>query len=60
MDKAKLQQARDYALSAKGSGMITRRGRLVLSWGDLTQKYDLKSTSKSIIRKSEPSIFVIR
>ncbi len=47
MDAAKLAQARDYALTGGGSGMIVRRGRLVLSWGDLRQRYDLKSTTKS-------------
>jgi CubicO group peptidase (beta-lactamase class C family) len=48
MDESLLKQARDYALAGQGSGFITRRGRLVLSWGDPKQRYDLKSTSKSI------------
>jgi len=44
-----LLQARDYAISTGGgSGYITRSGRLVLSWGSPTRKYDLKSTTKSI------------
>jgi len=43
-----LHQARDYALSGGGSGMITRHGRLVVLWGDVAERYDLKSTSKSI------------
>jgi CubicO group peptidase (beta-lactamase class C family) len=47
MDAAKLQQARDYALTGGGAGMITRGGKLVLSWGDVAQKFDLKSTTKS-------------
>ncbi len=47
MDAAKLAQARDYALTGGGSGYITRSGKLVMSWGSSTQKYDLKSTTKS-------------
>lgn len=47
MDSARLEAARDYALSAEGSGYITRHGRLVLSWGDVRQRYDLKSSTKS-------------
>jgi CubicO group peptidase (beta-lactamase class C family) len=47
MDAARLEQARDYALTGGGSGMITRHGRLVISWGDVRQRYDLKSTTKS-------------
>ena len=47
LDAAKLAAARDYALSANGSGYITRHGRLVLSWGDVRQRYDLKSSTKS-------------
>ncbi|MBU1190487.1 MAG: serine hydrolase [Gammaproteobacteria bacterium] len=42
-----LEQARDYALTAGGSGFITRGGKLVMSWGNTTQRYDLKSTTKS-------------
>lgn len=48
MDAKMLAQARDYALTAGGSGFITRHGKLVMSWGDTTQLYDLKSSSKSI------------
>ena len=43
----KLETARDYALSAGGSGCIVRHGRLVLTWGDARQLYDLKSSTKS-------------
>jgi CubicO group peptidase (beta-lactamase class C family) len=46
-DPAKLEAARDYALSAGGSGCITRHGKLVLAWGDTRQLYDLKSSTKS-------------
>jgi len=42
-----LDQARDYALTGQGSGMIVRRGYQVLTWGDQQQRYDLKSTTKS-------------
>jgi hypothetical protein len=48
MDKAKLEEARKYALTGGGSGYITRHGKLVMSWGDLKKRYDLKSTTKSI------------
>lgn len=43
-----VEQARDYALVAGGAGFITRGGKLVKSWGSSTQRYDLKSSSKSI------------
>jgi CubicO group peptidase (beta-lactamase class C family) len=48
LDEAKLIEARDYALSAGGSGHIIYKGKLVMTWGSSTQRYDLKSTSKSI------------
>ncbi|MAG94790.1 MAG: hypothetical protein CMJ48_13765 [Planctomycetaceae bacterium] len=48
MDAALLKAARDYALTGGGSGIITRHGRLVMSWGDPVKRYDLKSTTKSI------------
>lgn len=48
IDEAQLHRARDYALTGGGSGYITRHGRLVMSWGDLQTRYDLKSTTKSI------------
>jgi|TARA_B100001079_G_C16170581_1_gene408416 hypothetical protein len=35
MRLAKLEAARDYALSGGGSGYITRHGKLVLAWGDV-------------------------
>ena len=44
MDAQLLAQARDYA---GGSGMITRGGKLVMSWGDQDAVLDLKSTTKS-------------
>ncbi|MBI2479247.1 MAG: serine hydrolase [Planctomycetia bacterium] len=47
LDKVQLEKARDYALTGGGSGYITRGGKLVMSWGDLKRRYDLKSTTKS-------------
>ena len=48
LDVELLHKARDYALTGGGSGMIIRHGKVVLTWGDLKKRYDLKSTSKSI------------
>jgi len=48
MDAAHLEQARDYALTGDGSGMITRHGKVVMRWGDQKQTYDLKSSTKAI------------
>ncbi len=47
LDAARLDQARDYALSAGGSGMIVRHGKAVLRWGDQRLRYDIKSATKS-------------
>ncbi len=43
-----LEQAKDYAQTGGGSGIVIFRGKAVINWGDLNRKYDLKSTSKSI------------
>jgi len=48
MDSSLLAKARDCALTGGGSGMITRRGKAVLRWGDPKQTYDLKSSTKAI------------
>src|SRR6516165_7274563 len=48
LDRARLEQARDYALAGGGSGHIIRGGKLVLAWGDPHRRYDLKSSTKSI------------
>jgi CubicO group peptidase (beta-lactamase class C family) len=48
MDAAPLAEAETYALQAGGAGLISRRGRLVHSWGNIDRRYDLKSTTKSI------------
>ncbi|MBS0205775.1 MAG: serine hydrolase [Planctomycetes bacterium] len=47
LDETLLKQARDYALTGGGSGYITRNGKLVMSWGDVKKRHDLKSTTKS-------------
>jgi hypothetical protein len=48
MDELLLEQARHCALQGSGSGMITRFGKLAMSWGSLSQLYRLKSSTKSI------------
>jgi CubicO group peptidase (beta-lactamase class C family) len=48
MDETALAEAEAYALTGGGSGMIVRRGRLVRSWGNIDQRYDVKSTTKSM------------
>lgn len=48
MDATLLTQASDYALTGGGSGVISRRGRIVHSWGDIDARVDLKSTTKSV------------
>ncbi|HUU92676.1 MAG TPA: serine hydrolase, partial [Phycisphaerae bacterium] len=48
MDAALLEKARAYALTGAGSGIITRHGRAVITWGDQAARYDLKSSTKSI------------
>lgn len=47
MSPAELEEAKRYALSAGGSGMIVRRGRAVIRWGDQKKRYDIKSATKS-------------
>jgi hypothetical protein len=41
LDEKSLQAARDYALTGGGSGIITRGGRVVMTWGDQARRYDL-------------------
>lgn len=48
MAEGPLVQAETYALTGGGAGMIVRRGRIVRSWGNIDQRFDLKSTTKSI------------
>ena len=47
LDEAKLIQARDYAVTGEGSGIIVRHGKVVMTWGDQAALYDIKSSSKS-------------
>jgi len=47
MNQAKLEDAKRYARSAGGSGMIVRHGRVVSRWGDQKKRYDIKSATKS-------------
>jgi CubicO group peptidase (beta-lactamase class C family) len=48
LNAKQLEAARDYALTGEGSGMIICGGELVLDWGDRKQRYDLKSSTKSL------------
>lgn len=48
LDEQLLAQARDYALSEGGAGFITRDGKLVMSWGNSTRRYGMKSVTKSM------------
>jgi CubicO group peptidase (beta-lactamase class C family) len=53
MDETKLNEARDYSISAGGltdneAGYIIRHGKLVYSWGDTTTRFEMKSTTKSM------------
>jgi CubicO group peptidase (beta-lactamase class C family) len=48
MDAALLQQAQEYALTGGGAGLITRGGYVVQAWGPTTERYDVKSSTKSV------------
>jgi CubicO group peptidase (beta-lactamase class C family) len=55
MDVAFLDRARDYSLvggtgglGMGGSGLISRRGRMVYRWGNIDDRYQLKSATKSV------------
>lgn len=48
MNDGPLAEAQVYAQTGAGAGMIVRKGRLVRSWGNIDQRYDMKSTTKSI------------
>ena len=47
MDEGQLRKARDYALRGAGAGCVVRRGKMAASWGNLYERFDLKSTTKS-------------
>jgi len=48
LDESQLALAREYAMRGGGSGYVVHKGKLVYSWGDPRELYDLKSTTKSI------------
>lgn len=48
MDPALLEQARDYAESGGGAGIVVRSGYVVKSWGNTGDVWELKSSTKSI------------
>ena len=48
LDPTALAEARDYALTGGGAGLIARHGRVVMEWGDTQALWDTKSTTKSI------------
>ena len=48
LDSKKLVEAREYALSGAGSGIVIRGGRRLMAWGSQSKTYDLKSSTKSI------------
>lgn len=48
MDAAPLTEAETYATRAGGAGLISRYGRIVHSWGNVDQRFEMKSTTKSI------------
>jgi CubicO group peptidase (beta-lactamase class C family) len=48
MTAGKLDQARNYSLIGGGAGFITRRGRVVYTWGNTGARSTLKSATKSI------------
>ncbi len=43
-----LVDAQAYALRAGGAGLISRHGYVVHSWGNIDERFDVKSTTKSI------------
>ena len=47
LKQRQLDEAKRYALTAGGSGMIVRHGKCVLRWGDQSKRYDIKSATKS-------------
>ena len=48
MNRDLLERAQEYALTGGGSGCIMRGGKCVMSWGDQSERYDIKSSTKSI------------
>ena len=50
LNESMLSQAREFALSGGGSGMIVRSGRLAYSWGDPSKLYDLIGAKQALER----------
>lgn len=48
LEEGRLREARDYALTGGGAGCIVRGGKRVMTWGDLSKRFDLKSSTKAI------------
>jgi hypothetical protein len=48
LDGQKLAEARDYALKGGGSGYVIYQGTLVMAWGSPSERYSIKSVTKSI------------
>lgn len=48
LDAALLAQARDYAQTCGGAGCVVRGGTLIVQWGDVLRRHDLKSSTKGI------------
>ena len=48
LDTGRLESARDYALQGGGAGLVIYRGMQVFAWGDISRRFELKSSTKSI------------
>ncbi len=48
LDETALEQARDYALTGGGGGLIVRHGLVAMQWGDTGYLWDVKSSTKSV------------
>jgi CubicO group peptidase (beta-lactamase class C family) len=48
MNQLKLDEAKAYALTRNGAGMIVRNGYVVSSWGKTTDRFPVASVTKSI------------
>src|SRR3954469_7232597 len=47
LSSSKLKEAQAYAQRYGGAGCVIRHGKLVHSWGSLTQLYNVQSATKS-------------
>src|SRR5688572_468562 len=48
LDAALLAQARDYAQTCGGASCVVRGEAMVMQWGDVKRRHDLKSSTKGI------------